>query len=77
MWSGIYQSLTPPFKDFFNLNQGGGAWAPVALSYASDSGAARSYQRGAKGRERSDQAGEGGGEIFLKICVWKRHFLAH
>ena len=32
----------------------------VPLSYASDSGAARICQKGAKARERSDQAGGGG-----------------
>ena len=33
----------------------------MPLSYASDSGAARICQRGAKARERSDRAGGGGG----------------
>ena len=38
--------------------------APCALSYASDGGAARICQRGAKARERSDRAGEGVGGGF-------------
>ena len=38
----------------FYSNEGGGAWAPVLLSYASGSGAAKICQLGAKARERSD-----------------------
>ena len=58
----LYQSPTPPsFEKLFNSNQGGGGMAPSALSYASDGGAARICQRGAKVRERSDRAGGGGG----------------
>ena len=68
-----------------------GAWVLVPLSYASDSGAARICQQGAKARERSDQAGEGVGggfppprsrEIFRKFgyenCIFvhiKCHYL--
>ena len=62
MWSDIYQSPTPPsFEKLFYSNQGGGSMAPCALSYASEGGAARTCQRGAKARERSDRAGEGVG----------------
>ena len=53
--------------------------APCALSYASDGGAARICQRGAKARERSDRAGGGcgtvgdfpshGREIFQNLCL--------
>ena len=86
MWSDIYQSPTPPFFwKLFYSSQGGGGMAPCALSYASDGGAARICQRGAKARERSDQAGGGCGRgfspptvgRFFKICVWNWHFLAH
>ena len=72
MWGGIYQSPTPAFKIVFYSNQGGEALALVPLSYASDSGAARIYQRGAKARERSDRAGGGcghGREIFENSCM--------
>ena len=58
--------------------------ALCALSYASDGGAARICQRGAKAREQSDRAGGGGGggcgrgggvspshgrEIFQNLCL--------
>ena len=52
--------------------------ALCALSYASDGGAARICQRGAKAREQSDRAGgrvwEGvspshGREIFKNLCL--------
>ena len=49
------------------------------ISYASDSGAARDLSTGAKARERSERAGEGGGggvvspshgrEIFENSCM--------
>ena len=83
MWSDIYQSPTPPFFwTIILLQSRGGGMAPCALSYASDGGAARICQRGAKAREQGE--GVHGrwfppptvGRIF-KICVWKRHFLAH
>ena len=51
--------LPPSFEKLFYSNQGGGGMAPCALSYASDGGAARICQRGAKARERSDRAGGG------------------
>ena len=52
-----------------DLSKGGGGGGEglyvLRLGYASDSGAARICQKGAKAMERSDQAGEGvGGEIF-------------
>ena len=61
-----YQSPTPPFfqKIILLQSRGAGGMAPCALSYASDGGAARICQRGAKARERSDQAGEGVGGGF-------------
>ena len=51
----------------------------VLFSYASDSDAARICQQGAKARERSDRAGFPPPTVgrFVKIRVWKRHFLAH
>ena len=64
MWRGIDQSPTPPVLNFFYSNQwggGGGDMGPSALSYASDSGAAKICQQGAKARERSDRAGGGCG----------------
>ena len=57
---------------------GGGGMGPCApFSYASDSGAARICQRGAKAREQSDRAGESvsppppqsGREIFQR-CIF-------
>ena len=51
-------------KNYFTPIKGGGGMAPCALSYASDGGAARICQRGAKARERSDRAGEGVGGGF-------------
>ena len=53
--------LPPSFEKLFYSNQRGRGMAPCALSYASDGGAARICQRGAKARERSDRAGGGGG----------------
>ena len=51
--------------------------ALCALSYASDGGAARICQRGAKAREQSDRAGGGCGRgfppptvgRFIKMCL--------
>ena len=56
--------VSPPTVTFllFQSMRGGGAWALLALSYASDSGAAKICQQGAKARERSDRAG--GGELW-------------
>ena len=65
MWSGIYQSPTPPSI---------GAWALVPLSYASGSGAARICQQGAKARDRSDRTGGGWGvspSNDREILFWK------
>ena len=53
------------------------------LSYSSNSGAARICQRGPKQGSEVTERGEGVGGVFplprgrsfLKICVWKRHFL--
>ena len=42
-----------------STGRGHGRTAACALSYASDGGAARICQRGAKARERNDRAGEG------------------
>ena len=54
-----------PFKKNYILLQSTGGGGDYRLGYASDSGAARICQKGAKAMERSDQAGEGvGGEIF-------------
>ena len=53
--------LPPSFEKLFYSNQEGGGMAPCALSYASDGGAARICQRGAKARERCDRAG---GRVF-------------
>ena len=48
----------------------------MTLSYASDSGAARICQQGAKARERNDQAGEGvgGGFTPLPRYIWRFFF---
>ena len=64
-------------KNYFTPIKGGGGMALCALSYASDGGAARICQRGAKAREQSDRAGGGCGRgfppptvgRFFKICV--------
>ena len=58
--------LPPSFEKVFYSNQAGGGegMAPCALSYASDGGAARICQRGAKARERSDRAWGGCGRGF-------------
>ena len=73
-------SIHQPLPPLLNFPQSMGAWVLVPLSYASDSGAARICQQGAKARERSDQAGGGCfvgggfppptvGRFFLKIRV--------
>ena len=51
-------------KNYFNPIKGAGGKAPCAITYASEGGAARICQRGAKARERSDRAGEGVGRGF-------------
>ena len=52
--------LLPPFNFFHSKAiKGGGAWAPVPLSYASASGAAGICQPRVKARERSDRVGGG------------------
>ena len=68
-------------KNYFTPIKGGGGMALCALSYASDGGAARICQRGAKAREQSDRAGGGcgrpwegvppshGREIFQNLCL--------
>ena len=68
MWSGICQSLTPPFKDFFNVNQGA-AWAPVAFSYASDMVQPGFVNGGPKGGSEATKRGEGGRAVG--IFFWK------
>ena len=63
--------LPPSFEKLFYSNQGGGGggMAPCALSYASDGGAARICQRGAKARERSDREGGGCGSCTLDTFI--------
>ena len=61
---------TPPFKNLFYSNQGGGAWALVPLSYASDSGAARIFQQGPNRRC-------GRGESFENSWLYENVILLH
>ena len=61
----------PSFEKIFYSNQGGGGMAPCALSYSRDGGAARICQRGPK------RGSPTVGRFIFKICVWKRHVLAH
>ena len=58
---------------FIPINGGGGGdMCPSALSYASDSGAAKICQQGVKARERSDRAGEGCGRgVPLPRYIWR------
>ena len=49
----------PLLISFTPIKGGGGAWALVALSYASASGAAAICQPRVKARERSDRVGGG------------------
>ena len=78
MWSDIYQSPTPPFfwKIILLQSRGAGAWPFVPLAMpvtvvqpgfvngGPKRGCGRGFPPPTVGR-------------FFKICVWKRHFLAH
>ena len=67
----IYQSPTPPPPPplqilFYSYNNRGGGECMVPFSYASDSGAARIVNLGAKARERSERARGGCGRGVLR-----------
>ena len=75
-----YTNPLLPLIEFllFQSGVGGGGWALLPLSYASESGAARICQRGgqSEGQKRTSERGGGGGEgvahgreAFLKIRV--------
>ena len=86
MWSDIIYTnplLPPSFAKLFYSNQGGGGMAPCALSYMPVTVVQLGFVNGGPKRgSEATERGEGpppkvGRFFFLKMCVWKRHFLAH
>ena len=76
----MYQALTPPCSSSFTPisgGGGGGAWAIVPLSYASDSGAARICPLGSKLGSEATEQGEGLGGGFPAPTVRSFFFLKY